>query len=44
MIYDKYGNKKPEPSINFAMVVVIVFVGMGVVLGLPYMLARRTDK
>eukprot|EP01023_Acetabularia_acetabulum_P015041 TRINITY_DN1729_c0_g1_i3.p2 TRINITY_DN1729_c0_g1~~TRINITY_DN1729_c0_g1_i3.p2 ORF type:complete len:522 (-),score=154.12 TRINITY_DN1729_c0_g1_i3:697-2262(-) len=43
-IYDKYGNKKPEPSINFAMVIVIVFVGMGVVLGLPYMLARRTDK
>eukprot|EP01023_Acetabularia_acetabulum_P010108 TRINITY_DN14601_c0_g2_i3.p1 TRINITY_DN14601_c0_g2~~TRINITY_DN14601_c0_g2_i3.p1 ORF type:complete len:595 (-),score=134.57 TRINITY_DN14601_c0_g2_i3:723-2507(-) len=42
MIYERYGKRElPTPQINFSLVVVMVFVGMGVVLGIPYMVVKR---
>eukprot|EP01026_Neomeris_dumetosa_P000695 TRINITY_DN10171_c0_g1_i3.p1 TRINITY_DN10171_c0_g1~~TRINITY_DN10171_c0_g1_i3.p1 ORF type:complete len:530 (-),score=57.98 TRINITY_DN10171_c0_g1_i3:197-1786(-) len=45
IIFEKYGHlQEPRPSINYTTVVVMVFAGMGVMLGIPYMFVRKAGK
>eukprot|EP01026_Neomeris_dumetosa_P063112 TRINITY_DN598_c0_g1_i1.p1 TRINITY_DN598_c0_g1~~TRINITY_DN598_c0_g1_i1.p1 ORF type:complete len:499 (+),score=99.49 TRINITY_DN598_c0_g1_i1:236-1732(+) len=43
-IYEKYSRKQRPQQINFALVVVVVFAGMGVVFGIPFLMARKVSK
>eukprot|EP01025_Chloroclados_australasicus_P059193 TRINITY_DN7475_c0_g2_i3.p1 TRINITY_DN7475_c0_g2~~TRINITY_DN7475_c0_g2_i3.p1 ORF type:complete len:352 (-),score=57.18 TRINITY_DN7475_c0_g2_i3:436-1491(-) len=42
-VYTRYGRRDPDPTVNFAMVIFMVLIGVLVVLGIPYMMFRRKD-
>lgn len=43
-MYEKYGRRpEPNPTVNFSFIVLLVVVGLGAVLSIPYLLVYRKD-
>eukprot|EP01024_Parvocaulis_polyphysoides_P019151 TRINITY_DN18621_c0_g2_i1.p1 TRINITY_DN18621_c0_g2~~TRINITY_DN18621_c0_g2_i1.p1 ORF type:complete len:599 (+),score=91.73 TRINITY_DN18621_c0_g2_i1:91-1797(+) len=45
MIYEKYSRQQPpQPQINGVLVIMVLFTGLGVLLGIPYLVVKRNNK